>query len=200
MERVVRSSREKDYARRALAVLHLWETQGNVAEVAHRVRSARSSVYRWQSLYETYGEDGLRPQARGRSDLKANGEVLSMLEAVVREDPRELGYLRSRWSSQLLAIELESRSGVEVHATTVRRWLARRRYRYRRARPTTFRRDPRKAERLGAIEAALAENAPYAEVFYIDEADVDLNPRIGASWMRCGEQTTVPTPGKNQKH
>ena len=62
LERVVRKSREMDYARRALAVLHLWETQGDVAEVAHRVRAARSSVYRWQSLYETYGEDGLRPQ------------------------------------------------------------------------------------------------------------------------------------------
>lgn len=198
--RVVRKSCEKDQARRALAVLHLWETKGNVAEVAHRVRAARSSVYRWQSLYETYGEDGLRPQARGRSDWKANGEVLSMLETIVREDPRELGYLRSRWSSQLLARELESRSGVEVHATTVRRWLARLRYRYRRARPTTFRRDPREAERLATIEAALAENDPYTEVFYVAEAAVDLNPRIGSSWMGCGEQTTVPTPGQNQKH
>ena len=150
LERVVRKSREQDYARRALAVLHLWETQGNVTEAAHRVRAARSSVSRWQSLYETYGEDGIRAQARGRSDWKANEEVLSMLESLVREDPRELGYLRSRWSSQLLAMELESRSGVEVHATTVRRWLARLRFRYRRARPTTFRRDPRKAERLAA--------------------------------------------------
>ena len=74
------------------------------------------------------------------------------------------------------------------------------RYRYRRARPTLCRRDPRKAERLAAIEAALAENDPYTEVFYVDEADVDLNPRIGSSWMRCGEQTAVPTPGQNQKH
>ena len=200
LERVVRKSREKDHTRRALAVLHLWETQGNVAEVAHRVRAARSSVYRWLSLYETYGEAGLRPQARGRSDWKATEALLSMLESIVREDPRELGYLRSRWSSQLLAIELENRSGVEVHATTVRRWLARLRFRYRRARPTTLRRDPRKAERLAAIEAALAENDPYTEVFYADEADVDLNPRIGSSWMHCGEQTTVPTPGQNQKH
>ena len=177
LERVVRKSREQDYARRALAVLHLWETQGNVAEAAHRVRAARSSVYRWQSLYETYGEDGIRAQARGRSDWKANEEVLSMLESLVREAPRELGYLRSRWSSQLLAMELGSRSGVEVHATTVRRWLARLRFRYRQARPTTFRRDPRKAERLAAIEATLAENDSYTEVFYADEA-------------RCGPQST----------
>ena len=200
LEGVVRKSPEKDYARRALALLQLWETGGNVSEVAQRLRAARSSVHRWRSLYERYGEDGLCSQARGRRDWKATQEVLSVLEAVVRQDPRELGYLRSRWSSQLLAIELADRSGVQVHATTVRRWLAKLRFRYRRARPTTMRRDPRKAERLAAIEAALSDNDPHTEVFYVDEADVDLNPRIGSSWMRCGEQTTVPTPGQNQKH
>ena len=200
LERVVHKSRDKDYARRALALLHLWESEGNVAEAAHRVRAARSSVYRWESSYETYGEEGIRPQSRGRVDWKASEELLKELETIVGEDPRELGYLRSRWSSELLALELAERNGVVVHATTVRRWLARLQYGYRRARPTLHRRDPRKAERLQAIEAALAEEDPYTEVFYVDEADVDLNPRIGSGWMRRGEQTAVPTPGQNHKH
>ena len=50
--------------------------------------------------------------------------------------------------------------------------------RYDLARIADYRsRGPRKAERLAAIEAALTENDPYAEVLYVDEADVDLNPR-----------------------
>ena len=200
LERVVQKSRDKDYARRALAILQLWETGGNVAEAAHRVRAVRSSVYRWQSLFETYGEEGLCPQPRGRSDWKASDEVLEQLEAIVEEDPRELGYLRSRWSSELLALELARRSGLEVHATTVRRWLARLGFGYRRARPTLHRRDPRKAQRMKAIEVALADDDPYTEVFYGDEVDIDLNPRIGSAWMRRGEQTAVPTPGQNHKH
>ena len=127
--------------------------------------------------------------------------ALDMLkEAGSPTGKRVCGYLRSRWSSELLALELARRSGVEVHATTVRRWLARLEYRYRRARPTLHRRDPRKAQRLQAIEAALADEDPYTEVFFVDEADVDLNPRIGSAWMRRGEQTAVPTPGQNQKH
>ena len=64
LERVVHKSRDKDYARRALAILHLWESEGNVAQAADRVRAARSSVYRWQSSFETYGEEGLCPQPR----------------------------------------------------------------------------------------------------------------------------------------
>ena len=113
LERVVQKSRDKDYARRALAILHLWETDGNVAQAAHRVRAARSSVYRWQSSFETYGEDGLCAQPRGRSDWKANAQVLDVLETLVGENPQELGYLRSRWSSELLALELARRSSVE---------------------------------------------------------------------------------------
>jgi transposase len=33
----------------------------------------------------------------------------------------------------------------------------------------------------------------------MDEADVDLNPRIGFAYMKKGQQTLVITPGKNQK-
>ena len=38
------------------------------------------------------------------------------------------------------------------------------------------------------------------EVFYVDEADVDFNPRIGPAWTRRGVQPQVPTPGQNRKH
>ena len=100
----------------------------------------------------------------------------------------------------MLAIGLTNRSGVRLNATTVRRWLARSHYRYRRACPTTLRRHPWETERLGAIKATLADTDSHAEVFYVYEADVDLNPRIGPSSMRCAEKTTVPTPGENQNH
>ena len=47
---------------------------------------------------------------------------------------------------------------------------------------------------------ALRKASADEEVFYVDEADIDLNPRIGPAWMPKGEQMTVPTPGKNRKH
>ena len=112
---MVRKSRDKDVARGALALLHLWEAGENVAEAAHRVRAARSSVSRWESSYETYGEEGIRPQSRGRVDWKASEDLLEELETIVGEDPREPGDLRSRWSSELLALGRAERSGVVVH-------------------------------------------------------------------------------------
>ena len=46
----------------------------------------------------------------------------------------------------------------------------------------------------------MTDTDSHAEVFYVYEADVDLNPRIGPSSMHYAEKTTVPTPGENQNH
>src|SRR5258707_13850341 len=36
-------------------------------------------------------------------------------------------------------------------------------------------------------------------VFYEDEVDIHLNPKIGLDWMVSGQQKEVLTPGKNEK-
>jgi len=47
----------------------------------------------------------------------------------------------------------------------------------------------------------LVEKASFEEeVLYLDEADVDLNPRIGLTYIKRGEQPLVLTPGKNVKY
>ncbi len=194
------TQKPSEHGRRAHAVLLLWETGNHVAEVARRLYAARSSVQRWRALYEEFGEEGLRPLDRGRCEWKACEEVFAALEALVGCSPEDHGYLRSRWSSELLAVELQRQTGIEVHATTVRRWLKRLGFGYRRARPTLCIRDPKKSQRMRAIAQALAVEDPHTEVFFSDEADVDLNPRIGPAWMARGTQSAIPTPGKNQKH
>lgn len=201
LERIVQKSRDKDHVRRALAMLQLRQTGGCVAEVARRLCAARSSVQRWRTLFEDYGVQGLAAQRRGRSDYKADDKVLKTLEKLLDMTPKDHGYLRSRWSSELLARVLEQCTGVCVHATSIRRWLKRLAYVWRRARPTLHIRDPRKSARMRAVNRALreGEHAPFTEVFYADEADIDLNPRIGADWMPRGQQLAVPTPGTNRK-
>ena len=47
---------------------------------------------------------------------------------------------------------------------------------------------------------ALIDTLPADQVcVWEDEADIDLNPRIGCDWTLPGEQRTVMTPGKNVK-
>ncbi len=200
LTKVVQRAQDRDYARRAMGILKLWETGGNVSETARQLHASRHSVRLWKVRFEVGGEAGLAPLQRGREEWKASPTVLDKLNSLVRSDPTELGYLRSRWSSELLALELARRGVVEVHATTVRRWLSQLCIVWRRARPTLCIKDPRKRERMRAIRRVLRKASAQEEVFYEDEADIDLNPRIGPAWMPQGEQMTVPTPGKNRKH
>ncbi len=51
---------------------------------------------------------------------------------------------------------------------------------------------------MQAIRRVLSRASAAEEVFYVEEADIDLNLRIGPAWMPRGEQMTVPTPGKNK--
>jgi hypothetical protein len=60
--------------------------------------------------------------------------------------------------------------------------------------------DPDKKEKLAAIREALADNSVDHPVFYQDEVDIHLNPKIGADWGLRGEQRKVATPGQNKKH
>jgi transposase len=52
---------------------------------------------------------------------------------------------------------------------------------------------------LKAINRLVSRASEREEVFYQDEADIDLNPRIGPCYMRRGRQLVVLTPGKNEK-
>ena len=200
LQRIAQRCSDRDYVRRALAILALWKNGNCVTDAASQVCAARSTVNRWRALFEQYGEDGLKPQTRGRCDWKADEAILAKLESLLESSPADQGYLRSRWSSELLAKVLFEHTGVAVHGSTVRRWLARLSYGYRRARPTLFIRDPRKTQRMRAIRRALKNQSKDNEVLYVDEADVDLNPRIGPAWMPRGTQTAIATPGKNRKH
>ncbi|MCI4125831.1 transposase, partial [Dickeya dianthicola] len=61
-------------------------------------------------------------------------------------------------------------------------------------------RDRHYDEKRLAIEQALAQDSAANPVFYQDEVDIDLNPKIGADWMPKGQQKRIATPGQNQKH
>ncbi len=200
LAKVARKAREPRVIRRALAIGQLARGQ-RVSQVAEALCAARSTVYSWAGWFREGGIDTLCEERRGSAPRTVSEDLVTELESLLDTTPQSLGYLRSRWSSELLAKALHERTGVCIHASTVRRLLGARDWVWRRARPTLHIADPRKAQRLRAINRALANQEPGVDVFYQDEADIDLNPRIGHGWRRRGrgQQQTVPTPGKNRK-
>lgn len=131
LERQVHKSRDALRVRRILAVLYLAEGQ-SVSAVARRLAAARSSVGCWRALWQRYGEDGLTPCRGGRPVKTMTEPVLTALRELVATSPRQLGYLRSRWSTEWLAQAVNRRLHTAIHASTVRRWLPRLGFGYRR--------------------------------------------------------------------
>lgn len=53
---------------------------------------------------------------------------------------------------------------------------------------------------MADIDAALARSDADNPVFYEDEVDIDLNPKLGADGMFRVQQKRVVTLGQNAKH
>lgn len=199
LQQLSQRSNDARLIKRTLAMVWLFRGR-RVSTISDALLVARSSIYRWAHWFEQDGIAGLFRGRGGRIATRVTDVLLDQLHELLDETPRTLGYLRTTWSSELLAIALRDVYGVVIHPSTVRRALRRTDFRWRRARPTLCIRDPRKAEKLKAIQEAIDNQDTYTEVFFVDEVDIDLNPRIGFTWSRQGEQCAVPTPGKNRKH
>ncbi|EJF5608509.1 IS630 family transposase, partial [Salmonella enterica] len=124
----------------------------------------------------------------------------TLLRELVKHAPGDFGYQRSRWSTERLAIKINEITGCQLHAGTVRRGLPSAGLVWRRAAPTLRIRAPHKDEKMAAIHKALDECRAEHPVFYEDEVDIHLNPRIGADWQLRGQQKRVATPGQNEKY
>lgn len=199
MQKAIHKTRDKQHARRltAMLMLHRGDT---VTDVARTLCCARSSLGRWIHWFTLYGAEGLKSLPPGRARRWPFEHICSLLCQLIKHAPESFGYQRSRWSTELLTIKINEITGCQLHASTVRRWLPAAGLVWRRAAPTLRIRDPHKEEKMAAINEALARCDLENPVFYEDEVDIHLNPKIGADWQLRGQQKRVVTPGQNEKY
>jgi transposase len=101
----------------------------------------------------------------------------------------------------LLILVLAPRTGVVVSVATMSRLLQRLGARRGRPKPTVGCPwdPPRRDRRLRRLRRLVRDVGVDEPVVYLDEVDIDLNPKIGLDWMLPGQQKPVRTPGENQK-
>lgn len=199
MQKTIHKTPDKNHARRLIAMLMLHRGEC-VSHVARALCCARSSVGRWINWFTLYGVEGLKSLPPGRGRRWPFEQICALLKRLVERSPGDFGYQRSRWSTELLAIKINQITGCDLHPSTVRRWLPAAGLVWRRAAPTLRIRDPNRAEKMAAINAALSRCCAEHPVFYEDEVDIHLNPKIGADWQLRGQQKQVVTPGQNEKY
>jgi putative transposase len=176
-----------------LADGHPWATITAVLFVSH------ATVARWKQRFQAGGTGALfgRPRGRKRSAIHAWAAVV--IAWVLARRPADFGFARSRWSCEAAAVALRDRDGIHVSRETVRRWLRADDLVWRRPRPVLRPRDPQRPEKLERLRALLHGLPADETAVFMDEVDVNLNPKIGRMWMRRGEQAVAETPGTNEK-
>src|SRR4029079_18263344 len=59
--------------------------------------------------------------------------------------------------------------------------------------------DAARERKLAGLRALLRGLPAGETAVFMDEVDVNLNPKVGCTWMKRGQQAAVETPGTNEK-
>ncbi|BES85580.1 hypothetical protein PEC302110_26770 [Pectobacterium araliae] len=94
-----------------------------VTEVARILCAARASVERWINLFTLYGVSELKSLKPGREPQWLVADILRILPLLVQRSPQDFGWLRSRWSTELLALVVNRLFDISLHPVTLHRYL-----------------------------------------------------------------------------
>src|SRR6266536_3657157 len=171
------------------------------SQIACALGCCRQTVNRVINRYHELGEAGLMDRREDNGEQKVTTHYLSTLKWILESSPQAFFHRRPTWTHQLLIDTAADYTGIRISKRTMGRVLKELTVRRGRPKPLAPCPWPRK-RREAAISAVkmLIETLPRGEVaVWEDEADLDLNPRIGLDYMLPGTQRTVMTPGKNVK-
>lgn len=187
----------------ALHLLLLCAAGRSPTEIAAVLFCSRSSIYRVVKAYRKgHLEVALASEEaeQGQVGMRVLGPALERSAvAILHAVPRACGWCRTRWSCATIALELQARRGLTVSAETVRRWLHELGWEWKRAKLIAKDDDPQRVEKLARIRMAFEQVGAGLALFFADELDLSLLPKVGCQWMPKGTQVEVLTPGTNEK-
>ena len=170
-------------------------------KIARALGCSKSTVSRTLSRWEIYGEAGLIDRREDNGQVLASDLYVRTVAWILESDPHAFFHRRPTWTKRLLIETARRYTGVTVSFTTMGRVLKALKVRRGRPKPDApcpWSKNARK-KRVGMIHALIDTLPANQACVWEDEADVDLNPRIGFDWMLPGTQRRVMTPGKNVK-
>jgi putative transposase len=176
--------------------------QGNIpAAIAKSGLCSASQLYRVARRFLEEGLSGMADRREDNGQVKVTEAYEAELLEVLGKSPRNFGYRRSTWMQELLVLVLRKQTSLRISCTTMSRLLKRLRVRLGRPKPIVGCpwKKARRIRRLRVLDELIARLPKNEVVLYVDEVDIDLNPKIGSDWMCRGTQKKVLTPGKNEK-
>ena len=200
LQRNARRCRDADTRVRYLIVLRA-DRGHSGRRIARELGCCGATVSRTLSRYDALGEAGLLDRREDNGRAKADDLYARTVAWILEGTPQDFLHRRPTWTRRLLIDTARRYTGVTVSLTTMGRLL--KRLKVRRGRPKPLAPCPwsesARKRRIAMIHALIDTLPQDQACVWEDEADLDLNPRIGFDWMLRGTQRQVMTPGKNVK-
>ena len=180
-------------------ILLLLSSGVSVEKITELTGCVRATVYRTLYRYEDLGEDSLIDRRTVTVPKKVTDKVKEKLLSYLDFRPHDFGWHRSSWTLELLSNQIEKDCRIKISPRHIRNVL--KKMKCRRGKPRVALRIPVRGRRkvLKKLKKLIKKASPKSEVFFVDEVDIDLNPKIGFTYIKQGVQPLVLTPGKNIK-
>lgn len=196
------ASRSEDarYATRCRIILRLAAGVG-VNETARQLACSPSTVTRTRDRWIDEGWAGLVDRREDNGTTLADETYIDCVRRLLEGSPQKHGHRRPTWTKRLLILIACRQTGITVSLTTmyrVLRTIGARRGRGKPLGPCPWS-ERRRKKRMNLIHGLIESLPANQACVWEDEADIDLNPKIGVDWTLPGAQRLVMTPGKNVK-
>jgi hypothetical protein len=170
-------------------------------QVARHLGTAVSTVVNTARRFIECGIHGLYDRRALNGRAKVDQAFLLHVSALLCDVPLDFGWQRPTWTRELLCLAMQRRGFPAVAVCTMGRVLCAIGARLGMARPMVLCpwRRARRRRRLAELKRLANRASAHEPVFYVDEVDIHLNPRIGRDWMLPGMQRRILTPGQNEK-
>ena len=179
-----------------------------VREIAGIFGCGEEVVRLWLHRFVQRGE---RPVVEALDDRPRSGRPPKdplaghIIDARVGQCPQNFGLLATGWTVALLAVHLATALPLVLAPSTIRGYLHRLGWRWRRPQLTLtnlqrqwLRRDPTRLRKLARLKRVLhwAQTMPdLLHLVFVDETDLCLLPVVRACWQKPGRRLRIPTLG-----
>ncbi len=198
--RLDRTTRDADLRIRCRVVLKVAAGM-SCTMAAGALGCASSTAARIVARFRRHGEAGLIDGRGDNGNRKLDADVCAGIITILEQRPPAYDFTRPTWTLEVIATVIERVLIVALSLGHLCKVLHQMRVRWGRPRPVVACpwKAVRRTRRIAALRRLAQNLSRHEALFYADEVDIHLNPKIGPDWMLPGVQRLVVTPGNNEK-
>lgn len=160
-----------------------------------------STAWRVARRFSETGIAALFDRRKENGTRKVDDNLRAQIVELMGQTPADLGFSRETWTLELVQRVIAEKQGVTISVGHLCRVMHEMKIRWGIPKPIVGCpwESARREKRIRELRKLRANPGPGQPVLFVDEVDIDLNPKIGRDWMLPGTQRRILTPGKNEK-